>query len=486
MNRRQLLSTAAAAGLVLAPAAQAQSARTPAQARTRSRPAVKPPVAPKRPKRTEQLGRTRIDDYAWMKDDDWQKVMRDPKVLRADIRTHLQAENAYTAAMLKSTEPLQAQLFEEMKARIKEDDASVPTSDGPWEYYSRYEKGAQHPVYARRRLQASGQGAEQVLIDSDALAKGKAYYDIGAASHSPDHALYAYAEDAQGSEYYTIRMKDLASGELLADPVESSTGDFTFSPDNRFVFWTFRDENGRSRRIFRRPVRGTRRRTTCWSTKSPTKACSSASRAAPTTSSSSSLPAIRRPARRSSSPPRTSRPSRGVGRAAQDGRALRTDHWGDRWVIRTNADGAVDFKLVTAPTDNPAKSAWTDWIAHEPGTFIVGFQPYAHHLARLERVNANNRLVITRREGLEDHEVTFPEPAYALGLEGGYEYETPLTRFVYQSPTTPRQWFDYEMNTRERSLRKTQEIPPATTPPGTRPAGFSPARPTARRFPSPC
>jgi oligopeptidase B len=485
MNRRQLLSTAAAAGLVLAPAAQAQSARTPAQARTRSRPAVKPPVAPKRPKRTEQLGRTRVDDYAWMKDDDWQKVMRDPKVLRADIRTHLQAENAYTAAMLKSTEPLQAQLFEEMKARIKEDDASVPTSDGPWEYYSRYEKGAQHPVYARRRLQASGQGAEQVLIDSDALAKGKAYYDIGAASHSPDHALYAYAEDAQGSEYYTIRMKDLASGELLADPVESSTGDFTFSPDNRFVFWTFRDENGRSRRIFRRPVRGTKADDVLVYEEPDEGMFIGVSRSADdkfiviSSGNQETSEALFIPASDLEAKPRVVEPRK-------TGVRYEPDHWGDRWVIRTNADGAVDFKLVTAPTDNPAKSAWTDWIAHEPGTFIVGFQPYAHHLARLERVNANNRLVITRREGLEDHEVTFPEPAYALGLEGGYEYETPLTRFVYQSPTTPRQWFDYEMNTRERSLRKTQEIPSGHDPAGTRPAGFSPARPTARRFPSPC
>jgi oligopeptidase B len=143
MNRRQLMCAAAAVGLALPPTAQAQ---------TRSRRALTPPKAPKRPKRIEQLGRVRVDDYAWMKDDNWQKVMRDPKVLRADIRTHLEAENAYTAAMLKSTEPLQQQLFQEMKGRIKEDDSSVPTADGPWEYYVRYNTGAQHPVYARRRI----------------------------------------------------------------------------------------------------------------------------------------------------------------------------------------------------------------------------------------------------------------------------------------------------------------------------------------------
>jgi oligopeptidase B len=148
------------------------------------------------------------------------------------------------------------------------------------------------------------------------------------------------------------------------------------------------------------------------------------------------------------------------------------DHWGDRWVILTNADGAVDFKLMTAPSDRPGKADWTQWIAHKPGTFITGFAPYKDHLVRLERVNANNRLVVTERAGMSEHEVGFPEEAYALSLDGGYEYDTPLTRFVYQSPTTPRQWFDYDMARRTRALRKTQEIP----------SGHDPKRYEARRL----
>ena len=225
MNRRQLLASAAAAGAAAAPLSSF------AQGRSRRMTAPRPPVAPKKPKRIEQLGRVRVDDYAWMKDEQWQKVMRDPKVLQADIRTHLEAENAYTKAMLSSTEDLQKTLFEEMKARIKEDDASVPAPDGPYEYYTRFEKGAQHPVYARRRM--AGETAEQVLLDADAAAKGHAYYDVGSAGHSPDQALWAYAEDDQGSEYYSIKIRDLASGQVLADPVDTSTGDFAFSPDSK-------------------------------------------------------------------------------------------------------------------------------------------------------------------------------------------------------------------------------------------------------------
>ena len=131
-----------------------------------------PPVARKVPVRIEQLGRVRVDDYAWMKDDNWQKVLRDPSLIKADVRDHLTAENAYAKAMLASTEALQTQMFEEMKGRIKEDDSSVPASDGPWDYYSRYEKGAEQPIFARRPRGA--ETGEQVMLDADAAAKGKA------------------------------------------------------------------------------------------------------------------------------------------------------------------------------------------------------------------------------------------------------------------------------------------------------------------------
>jgi oligopeptidase B len=147
------------------------------------------------------------------------------------------------------------------------------------------------------------------------------------------------------------------------------------------------------------------------------------------------------------------------------------DHWTDRWVIRTNADGAVDFKLAVSEAAVPAKATWRDWIAYQPGRYITGFAAFAGHLVRAERVNALDRLVVTSRDGAE-HEVAFDEEAYALNLEGGYEYETTTARFVYQSPTTPRQTYDYDLATRARTLRKTQEIP----------SGHDPARYVARRL----
>jgi oligopeptidase B len=425
-----------------------------------------PPVARKDPKRIEQLGRVRVDDYAWMKDQDWQQVLRDPKTLRVDIREHLEAENAYTRAMLASTEGLQAALFAEMKGRIKEDDASVPSPDGPWEYYSRYVIGAEHPVHARRPR--GSQTGEEILLDEDALAKDKAYFQVGAASHSPDHALFAWAADEQGSEYFTIRLKDLASGQEVGTPIESAYGDFTFSPDSRYLFWIWRDENARPAKVYRRPARGGE------DVLVYEEADDGMFLGVGTTADDSHIlihvgnqettELWLVPAADPTAAPIVAEPRR-------VGVKYELDHWTDRWVIRTNNDGAVDFKLSVSEAEVPVKASWRDWIAHEPGRYITGFAAYAGHLVRAERVNALDRLVVVGRNG-ETHEIGFEEDAYALHLEGGYEYATSTTRFVYQSPTTPRQTFDYDLQSRARTLRKTQEIP----------SGHDPARYVARRL----
>jgi oligopeptidase B len=430
-----------------------------------------PPVAAKHPKRIEQLGRVRVDDYAWMKDDNWQEVLRDPKVLRADVREHLVAENAYTKAMLAGTEALQAEMFGEMKGRIKEDDSSVPSPDGPWDYYVRYDLGAQHPIHARGPKGRAD--SEQVLLDEEALAKGKPFFQVGAASHSPDHALYAWAADEQGSEYYTIRVKDLASGEALGTPIESSYGALTFSPDSQWLFWIWRDENARPAKVFRRPAKGGE------DVLVYQEADDGMFLGIATTSDDSHIvigignqettESLLIPA---SDP--TAAPV--VAERRQVGVKYNLDHWTDRWVIHTNADGAVDFKLSTSTAAVPAKATWSDWIAHQPGRYITGFAAFEGYLVRAERVNALDRLVVTARANLEqggdEHEIAFDEEAYALHIEGGYEYDTTLTRFVYQSPTTPRQSYDYDMATRLRTLRKTQEIP----------SGHDPARYVARRL----
>ncbi len=419
-----------------------------------------PPLAAKRPLRIEQLGRVRVDDYAWLKDENWQAVMREPSALRPDIRAHLEAENAYTQAVLAGSGDLCATLFAEMKGRIKEDDSSVPAPDGPFNYYARYAAGAQHPVFARRP-RGEAAGAEQVLLDVDALARDHAYFDVGGAAHSDDHALFAWAEDAQGSEYYRIKVRDLATGETLPSVIDSSTGEFAFSPCSRWLFWTFRDENGRPSKIYRRPAGGGEDSLVYAETDDGfflgVGVTSSRRFIVIGAGNQETSEVLLIPAEAPDHAPRVVEPR-------TPGLHYDLDHWGDRFVVRTNADGAVDFKLCFADEADPSRSTWRDWIAHKAGRFIVGGHAWRDWHGRVERVNANNRLVITRKADLTEHVVDFQEAAYALSLEPGYEWSSDVTRFVYQSPTTPRQTFDYDMATRARTLLKTQEVPSGHDP----------------------
>ncbi|MBN9320389.1 MAG: S9 family peptidase [Caulobacterales bacterium] len=416
-----------------------------------------PPPARKLGKTIEQLGRSRTDDYAWLKDENWRAVLRDPSVIRADIKAHLEAENAYTKAMLAGTEALQAALFAEMKGRIKEDDSSVPAPDGPFAYAVRYETGAQHPRHVRT---ARDGGPETVLLDEEVEAQGKPFYSVNAAAHSPDHALFAWAVDEQGSEVCRIFVKDLATGEIVSEPVDSSTGDFCFSPCSQWLFWTWRDEEGRPAKIFRRPARGG---DDALVYEEPddgfflgvgvvaSDAFIVVGAGNQETSEAWLIPA--------SDP--TAAPV--VLAPRETGVRYEVEHWRGQFVIRTNVDGAVDWKLVTAPEATPGRAHWKDWVAHEPGRLIAGTLAFKDWFVRLDRVDALNRIVVTSASG-EEHTVAFEEEAYALGLEPGLEYDTRSFRLIYNSPTTPRQWFDYDMATRERTLRKTQEIPSGHDP----------------------
>ena len=426
-----------------------------------SAPVTTPPVAPRHPQRIQQLGRTRTDDYAWMKDENWRQVLHDPKALRADIRAHLEAENAYTKAMLAPTEALQTELFEEMKGRIKADDASAPAPDGQFEYYIRYETGAQHPLYVRRFRSPAAK--EEVLIDADALARGKAYFNLAHAEHSPDHSLFAYAADEQGSEIYRVYVKALAGGEVLAEPIEQCTGDFCWSQDSNWLFWIWRDAEGRPAKVFRRPARGGARDDVLVYEEADDGFFLHVHR-----SSSGAWIVIGAGNHETSetwlipcSDP-TLAPRRVEARS--EGVLYDLEHWGDRFVIRTNADGAVDFKLVWADLADPSKASWREFVPHQPGRMIEGVVAFSGHLARSEISDAIDRIVITEQGSLAEHAIAFDEEAYALSMAGGYEYQTTKLRFVYQSPTTPKQWFDYDMAQRTRILLKTQEIPSGHDP----------------------
>jgi oligopeptidase B len=442
MIDRRLVLAGSAAGVALATTTGALSAPLGPAA----------PKAAKIPKTITQLGRTRSDEFQWLKDDNWQKVLRDPSLLRADIRDHLVRENAYFADLMADTQALQGRLYEEMKGRIKDDDDSVPEPDGAWAYFTRYDKGAQHPVYARSPRRG---GKVQVLLDVDALSKGKVFYEVGATEHSPDHRLFAYAEDDKGAGEYRLLVKDLATGRLVGKPIDNASGNFVFSPDSRYLFWTLQDEQQRPVKVMRRPARGGDD-VVVYVEKDPGMflwVSSSASRnfiligvGNQETSEFRTIPASRPMAV----------PSLFAAREA--GVRYTPVDFDGAWYVLTNADGAVDFKVVRAERGATERARWKDFIAHQPGRYIQGLHALKNHLVRLDRANALPRIAIRDRTG-QEHLIQQDEAAYTLALSPGHEFDTTVMRFVYQSPTTPKQWIDYDIATRKRTLRKTQQIP---------------------------
>jgi oligopeptidase B len=418
------------------------------------------PVAPRRPHSLVQHGIGVADDYGWLKDARWQEVLRDPSVLDADIRDHLEAENAYTESVLGHTARLQKTLVAEMRGRIKEDDSSVPAPDGPFAYLHRYREGGQHELIGRTPREG---GEAAIILDGDTLAAGHEYFKFGGARHSPDHRLEAWSADVKGSEYFAIRVRDWADGADGIDVVEETDGSVVWSADSRSFFYVKLDDNHRPMQVWRHRL-GTpqaddllvyQEKDSGWFTHIHESASGRFCVIAGGDHETSEQWLIDL-ADHDATPRRVAARETGVQYSVADR--------GDQLFILTNADGAIDFKIVTAPLASPARGNWRDLIPHRDGVYIIDIELYAKHLVRLERANALPSIVIRDLATGDEHAIAFDEAAYSLGTVGGYEFDTANLRFSYSSMTTPSEIWDYDMATRQRRLRKRQEIPSGHNP----------------------
>jgi len=412
----------------------------------------------------ERHGRARIDPYAWLKDDNWREVMRDPSLIRPDIRAHLEAENAYTREKLEAvTASLQETLFEEMKGRIKENDSTVPAIDGPWAYYRRFREGGEYPIFARRpAAQAFNDSLadEQLLLDGDAASKGLDYFDVRKVSHSPDHRLIAYAVDDKGSEFYTLRVRDATSGEDIEE-VPHTYGEFEWGEDSASIYWVARDDNARPVAVFCRTL-GAGTDELIYREADPgffVGVQKSQSRQFIFVTSNNHTTSEWRYFRTDSGDHKLTL----IAQREPSVEYSVVDFDGRFW-IRSNRNGALDFALVSAPHDTPAEENWRIEIPHRPGVLILDVEPFAGFLVRTERENGLPRIVVRERATGAEHTIAFSEAAYSLGISSGYIWDSPWLRFDYSSPSTPTQVFDYQMATRERVLRKTQQIPSGHNP----------------------
>ncbi len=423
-----------------------------------------PPVAARIDKEITQLGRTRVDPYNWLKDDNWQDVMRDPSLLKADIRSYLEAENAYTKARLEDpTAALREELFNEMRGRIKEDDSSVPAIDGDWAYYTRFREGGEYAVFARRpAADAYNPGApETILLDGDAMGKDQDYFAFGDMAVSPDDKSLAYGVDTKGSEYYEIRVKDIETGADTGVVIKNAYGPFEWSATGKAIFWVKRDENGRPSSVFQREL-ATGKDTLIYEEKD------AGFFVGVDTSESEEVIFIASGGHTTSEiywfPADELNPKLRLIAPRLEDNEYNVRHWDGAFYISTNLDGAVDFKLVRAPMDSSSRDNWKEVIPHRPGTLLIGMHAQKDYFTIMEREGGLPRIVVHEKGMKASYEISFDEAAFDLGLDAGYEYDVPVLRFDYASPTTPDQVIDYNLDTRERTLRKTREVPSGHNP----------------------
>lgn len=403
-----------------------------------------PPVARKEPRTDTRHRDVRVDPYAWLRDD----ARQAPEVL-----AYLAAENDYTAEVLKPTEALQEAIFQEIKSRVQETDLSVPYRRRGWFYYSRTEEGRQYAILCRKpgRLDAP----EQIYLDENELAEGLAYFDLGDVDISTDGRLVAYATDTDGSETYTLRVKDLETGALLPDTIHDIES-VVWATTDRHFFYTVRDAAKRPWRVYRHAL-GADPATDALVYEEPDNLYNvglyrTRSDAAILIGSASSTTTEWHwvPADRPDEPLQIIEPR-------QSDHEYYVDHHDNRFFIRTNFE-AKEFRVMTAPMAAPDRALWQEILPARPGVKVADIDLFEDYWVAWEREKGLERIRITSFADDASHYVDFPDQGYAVGGAGNAEFKTPLLRFNYQSFVTPPSVYDYDVTTRQRTLLKQTEV----------------------------
>jgi oligopeptidase B len=403
------------------------------------------PKAEKRPVTLTTHGDERVDEWYWLRDKD------DP-----EVRALLEEENAFTRAALAHTEDGQRKLYDEIVARIQETDLSVPARKGTWWYYARTVEGLQYPI-ACRRAGDPVEGVESVLLDVNAIAEGHDFCDVANDEVSPDGTLLAYGVDLDGGEQFTLRFRDLATGEDLDDVVEGAYYGLAWALDNRTVFYTRPDDAMRPYQLWRH-VLGTaasddvlvyqeddeRFFLGVGSSKSDEYVFLALESKVTTEvhflAAASPLGEFT------------------VIEARQQGVEYSVEHHGSSFMITTNADGAENFKLMRAPIASPGKASWTEVVGHREDVKLDGIEVFADWFVLWERAEGLRRITVRSAASGESHVVEQTESVYTVAPDANLEFASDVLRFSYQSMITPRSVYDYDMRTRERVLLKQQPV----------------------------
>ena len=406
---------------------------------------ITPPIAKKTPKELSAHNDVRIDNYYWLND------RENPEVI-----DYLKAENEYTSQMMQHTEAFQKELFEEMRGRIKEDDATVPYKLNGYLYITRYENGKDYPIYVRKRETLDA--PEEILFDCNKMAEGFAYFNLGGISISPDNTLASFSIDTLGRRQYTIQVKNLITGEIYKDEIENTTGSSTWANDNKTLYYSVKDEiTLRSHKIIKHKLNTTSAEDVeVYHEKDDTYntfVYKSKSKKYIIIGSSSTLTSEYRI----------------LNADTPDGqfkifqkRKRELDysiaHYNDSFYIIANCDGSTNFKLLKTSEDKTEMKHWQEFIPHREDVLIEDIEIFKDYLVINERENGLNKLRVIKWDNSEDYYLPFDSETYTAYIGNNPDFDSHILRYGFNSLTSPSAVIDYNFETKEHEIKKEQEV----------------------------
>jgi len=414
---------------------------------------LKPPVPKKEAHEMTLHDHTRTDDYYWMKLTDEQKQAEKPDAHTQEVLDYLNGENTYREGVMSHLKGFQNELFEEIKGRIKKDDASVPyKSNGYW-YYTRYEKGKEYPFYCRKK--GTIEADEEVMMNVNEMAEGFDYYQLGGLSVSPDNKWLAYSVDTLSRRIYTIHFKNLETGEIIEDKIENTTGRAVWANDNKTLFFTTKDETLRAHKIWKHKLGGGTPDKEIYEEKDATFGTfvyKTKSKKYLVIGSYQTLSSEYR-ILEADNPDGEFRMFQKRERDHEYG----IDHYQDNFYVTTNMD-AKNFRLMMTPENKTSKENWKELIPHRSDVLLEGIEIFKDYLVISERIKGIMNLRVRPWDGSEEHYIDFGEDAYVASPSVNRDFDTEIMRVGYTSMTTPSSTFDYNMKDRKLELLKEQIV----------------------------
>ena len=406
---------------------------------------IKAPIAQIKPHNLEKHGEVRVDDYYWLNDRENKEVI-----------DYLNKENEYYQKMTAHTKQLQDDLFKEMKARIKEDDSSVPYFYNGYYYITRFETGKDYPIYSRKK--GSLEVKEEIMFDCNEMAKGQSYFNLSGINVSEDNKYVAFGVDLVSRRQYTIQIKNLQTGEILSEKIENTTGGSTWASDNKTLFYTQKDAKTlRSDKIYKHKLgESTSKDKLIYHEKDDTfytfvyKEKSKKYLVIGSTSTLTSEYQILE----SNKPDGTFR----YFQKRVRGLEYSISHYNDSFYIVTNKDKATNFKLMKTSEKTTSMDNWMDLIPHRNDVLLEGIDIFNKFLVVEERSNGLNKIQIRPWDNSEAYYLPFESETYTAYTTSNVDFDTDVLRYGYQSLATPSSVIDFNMVTKEKTILKEQEV----------------------------